>query len=63
MTTREINGMPLRKQFALVAHLYRLEFVELSRLCGRWFMEVAEAAGRIVYELAAYHRHVQHRHR
>lgn len=57
MTTKEINSMPLRKQFAVVAHLYKLEFIELTQLAGRWFTEVAMAAGRMVLELAYYHPH------
>lgn len=59
MTTKEINAMPIGKQFALVAHLYKLEIIELSQLCGRWFTEVAMAAGRIFYELGTYHKHRQ----
>lgn len=63
MTSREINQMPLRRQFAMVAHLYRLELTDLCRLCGRWFIETATAAGQLVYELGNYHkhRHAQHR--
>ena len=64
MTSKDINRMPLRKQFALVAHIYKLEITELARLAGRTFTEVAMAAGTMVLELARYtmHRHVP-RHR
>lgn len=61
MTSREINRMPLRKQFAIVAHLYKLELFELCHLCGNAFMDAARAAACIVYELSAYHHH-KHRH-
>jgi len=64
MTSKRIDRMPLSKQFALVAHLYKLEIIGLARLAGRTFTEVAMAAGSMVYDVVYYidHRHAP-RHR
>lgn len=59
MTTEDIDSMPLRKQFALVAHIYKLEIAGMARLVGRTFIEAAMAAATMVCDIAHYteHRH------
>lgn len=58
MTTRDQRKpMPLRKQFALTAHLFKLELMDLSRMTGRCVTEVAVAAAAPFVGLARYHKH------
>lgn len=65
MTKRDIDRMPLSKQLALVAHLYKCEFVELVQLLGRAVTEVAMVAASMFYAVANYYTHRPHvpRHR
>ena len=56
----------VKAQFALLAHIYKLEIIELCEMSGLWLVGVAEDLSALVWSIACYdirHHHHHRRHR
>jgi hypothetical protein len=65
MTARKAQSS-FKSQFALLAHVYKVEIIELAALAGRWLIYVVDDLYRLLWSIATYsvsHHHHQRRHR
>lgn len=57
------KSQSLKVQLALLAHIYKLELIELCEMTGRWLLGVAEDLYMMVWLISRYTSHHHRRHR
>ena len=53
----------VKAQFAMLAHIYKLEIIELCSMTGLWVVGVIEDLSALAWSIVAYHPHHHHNRR
>jgi len=52
----------VKAQLAMLAHIYKLEIVELCGMAGLWVVGVIEDLSALAWSIVAYNPHQHHHH-